>query len=362
MKYFLSFVMFSVFLFGCQSNNKINKNSTDSELIMSSNETFDYDSIFDDQAVEDDEKYKAYFFETKDKLFLTNKTSNSRLDYTIRQLIESTLNQAFNTSPEFFEEINIALEVNSPFLYKDEVLFSAEEYIVQSPGLTILAQQDDIKNIIGKILKREIDPFYESGTSQFDNAAKVSDLILYILVTENVDGLFVKSSVLDKSGKILGIKNASISIGKTLDESTVEFVTVKVPPQFRAFELMKTAVSQEQLYGFGSKTVSASNMSLEQANGYCNEHNMHLTSPYVFEYARRAAEFDRPKGIVNLELISALDSEDADEEFYDERDYLELEEDDQSNHFLVFDWNSESYSIVSNSYSSEKMTFRCYKQ
>lgn len=352
-------------LVGCQSTDKSNNQDLNPPLIMNSQANTNYDSIFDEPVEEDDEKYTAYFYDSRGKRFLTERTTGNRIDNTTKRLIDKTLKQAFSKLPYIPEEINIALEVSAPYNYKDEVLFTAEEYIVQSPNLTIQAQADETEQVIGKILKRELDPFYDDNSGQFDDIARASDLILYILVTEKDNKVIIKSSVLNKTGQIMGVKSASINL-QVSALNTSGFVTVEVPMvasnETKSFELMKAAVNQEQLYGVGSKVISAANMSLDQANAYCTKHNMLLTSPYVFEFARRKGEIDRPNGLAHQELIAALDSEETDYDFYRDGDYLELEEDDQSNHFLVFDWNSEIYSIVSNSYSSEKMTFRCYKQ
>ncbi len=350
---------------GCQSTSKVASDKTDEPLIMDSQIAGDYTSIFDDDTDEKkDDKFQAYFYDSRGQRFLTNKSSASRLDTTTSQLIEQTLQQAFSKLPYIPESMNISLEVNAPYVYKDEVLYAAQAYIVDAPNLTIQAQAEETQAVIGKILKRELDPFYDDNSGQFDDVARASDLILYLLVSEKDKQVVLKSSVLSKSGQILGIKSATMDSGDS-NFSQSGFVLVSVPYATtngsRTFELMKSAVSQEQLYGVGSGSIAASNMSLDQANAYCTQHNMLLTSPYVFEFARRKGEFDRPKGIANLELIAALDSEDADYDFYRERDYLELEDDLQSNHFLVFDWNSETYSIVSNSFTSEKMAFRCYK-
>lgn len=361
----VNYLLALIVLTGCQSTSQTSNEASEQQLIMGSGAESNYTSIFDDEIVEDDEKYQAYFYDTRGKRFLTQKAGGSRLDTATKRLMDKTLKQAFSNLPYIPEEINVALEVNAPYAYKDEVLYTAEEYIVQSPNLTIQAQADETEQVIGKILKRELDPFYDDNTGQFDDVARVSDLIIYLLVTERDKNVVIKSSILNKTGQILGVKTSTLNFEQT-SLSASGFVVVDVPYSVsngtRPFELMKSAVNQEQLFGVGSKMVSASGMSLEQANAYCTNHNMFLTSPYVFEFARRRGEFDRPKGIANLELIAALDSEDADYDFYRERDYLELEDDYQSNHFLVFDWNTEGYSIVSNSYTSEKMTFRCYKQ
>lgn len=351
-------------LVGCQSTDNSSKESVEQPLIMSAQTDTNYESLFDEPAEDEDEKYIAYFYDSRGKRFLTERSSGNSLDTTTKRLIDKTLKQAFAKLPYIPEEINVALEVNAPYNYKDEVLFTAEEYIVQSPNLTIQAQAEETEQVIGKILKRELDPFYDDNGGQFDDIARASDLILYLLVTDKDNKVTIKSSVLNKNGQIMGVKSDSINL-KAAELSTSGFVTVDVPyvetNDVGSFELMKAAVNQEQLYGVGSKTISAANMSLEQANAYCTKHNMLLTSPYVFEFARRKGEIDRPNGIAHQELIAALDFEGVDYNFYREDDYLELENDDQANHFLVFDWNSESYAIVENSYSSEKMTFRCYK-
>lgn len=366
MKKELGYLMALSLLAGCQSTSKPKEEAVDQPLIMGTEAETNYTSIFDDEeADEDEKKYQAYFYDSRGKRFLTHKSAGSRLDTTTSRLIDKTLKQAFSKLPYIPEEINVALEVSAPYNYKDEVLYTAEEYIVESPNLTIQAQAEETEKVIGKILKRELDPFYDDNTEQFDDVARASDLILYILVSEKDKTVLIKSSVLNKTGQIMGVKTASLNLEESA-LSTSGYVVIDVPYSTtngtRSFELMKSAVSEEQLYGVGSKAISASDMSLEQANAYCTSHNMLLTSPYVFEFARRKGQFDRPRGIANQELIAALDSEDADYDFYRERDYLELEDDYQSNHFLLFDWNTETYSIVSNSYTSERLTFRCYKQ
>ena len=353
-----------VFLVGCQMTDNKPSESTSSPLHISVSDEAEYNSIFEDEPEEDEDKFSAYFYDSRGKRFLSHKSSTSTLNTAVNRLLDKGLKQAFSKLAYVPDEINVALEVNAPYAHKDEILFSAEEYIVQAPNLSIQAQQGDTEKVIGKILKRELDPFYDASEASFDDTAKVSDLVLYILADQKGGDLIIKVSVLSKSAEILGIKTTKVGLNGAAS-TTSGFVTVDVPFSTsngtRAYQVMRNVVSREQLYGVGSKSIAATNMSLEQANNYCTEYSQMLTSPYVFEFARRKSEINRPTGIANLELIAALD-EDTDSDFYREEDYLELEDDYQSNHFLVFDWNAETYAIVANSFSSERMTFRCYKQ
>lgn len=322
-----------------------------------------YVDLFTDDEEEVD--YEAYFFDSKGQRFLAKNSSYSKLETAVQRMIERTLAQASARINNGYGELDVALEVSGGGSYRDDIITAAEQYIVGNPLLSLRAQEADVEQVLGKILKQELDPFYAASDSNFDESAKISDLVLYILANEKSSLLDVKVSALSKSGSVLGVTKSTVPLrGQTNQGSRFAFVKVPFSESngSREFQLMSYPVSINEMFGAGSNSIAVTNVSLEQASNYCDQNNLRLTSPYVFEFARRKQQIIRPSGNAYEEIIAAVDYEDIDEPFYREQDRLELEDDDMANTFLVFNWNTERYTIVSNSYSSRNMTFRCFKQ
>ena len=338
-----------------------------SSVYVPNTNTFD-DSLYTDLFTEEQDvvDYEAYFWDSKGQRFLASNSSYSKLDTAIQRLIEQALGQAINRIENSYNGLAIALQVSGGGNYRDDVLTAAEQYIIGNPTLNLRAQEADVEQVLGKILKQELDPFYAASDTQIDQSAQISDLVLYILASEKGSLLDVKISALSKSGSVLGVAKSTIPLrGQT--HQVNRFSYVKVPfsdgsGSGREFQLLSYPVSVNDMFGAGSSSLAVTNVSLEQANNYCDQNNLRLTSPYVFEFARRNQQLNRPSGNVQEEIIAAIDYEDIDEPFYREEDRLELEDDDMANTFLVFNWNTERYTIVANSYSSRNMTFRCFKQ
>ena len=322
-----------------------------------------YMDLFDDEEEELD--YEAYFYDSKDQRFLAQASSFSKLDTLVERLMEDTFAQASSRLNNAFGELDIVLEVKGGGSYRNDVLTAAEQYIVSNPLLSLRAQEQEVDQVLGKILKQELDPFFAGSESDFDDFAEVSDLVLYILAEEESDVLDLKVSALSKSGKVLGVSKADLALRGQVNQAH-RFAFVDVPfsesSGSREFQLMRYPVSVNEMFGSGSSTIAVTDVSLEQASNYCYENDLRLSSPYVFEFARRDLKVSRPAGNAYEEIIAAVDYEDIDEPFYREEDRLELEDDDMANTFIAFNWNTEKYTIVSNSYSSRNMTFRCFKQ
>jgi hypothetical protein len=314
---------------------------------------------------EEEVDYEAYFFDSKGQRFLERNSSYSKLDTVVQRMIEQALAQAAARINNGYGELAVALEVSGGGSYRDDIITAAEQYIVSNPMLILRAQEADVDQVLGKILKQELDPFYTASDSDFDESAKISDLVLYILANEKNNLLDVKISALSKAGSVLGVTKSTVPLrGQTNQGSRFAFVKVPFSENSgsREFQLMSYPVSINEMFGSGSKSIAVTSVSLEQASNYCDQNNLRLTSPYVFEFARRKQQIIRPAGNAYEEIIAAVDYEDIDEPFYREQDRLELEDDDMANTFLVFNWNTERFTIVSNSYSSRNMTFRCFKQ
>jgi len=322
-----------------------------------------YMDLFDDEEEEVD--YEAYFYDSKGQRFLESTSSFNKLDTLLERLIEDTFSQASGRLNNAYGELDIVLEVNGGGSYRNDVISAAEQYIISNPLLSLRAQEQEVDQVLGKILKQELDPFFAGSESDFDDFAEVSDLVLYIIAEEETDELGLKVSALSKSGKVLGVSKADLPLrGQVSQTNRYAFVDVPFSESSgsREFQLMRYPVSVRKMYGSGSPNIAVTDVSLEQASNYCYENDLRLSSPYIFEFARRDLKLNRPAGNAYEEIIAAVDDEDIDEPFYREEDRLELEDDDMANTFLAFNWNTERYTIVSNSYSSRNMTFRCFKQ
>ena len=356
---YLSFL--PLMLVACASQDVENKEDT--KTLEQSFEQDLYLDLFDEE--EDEIDYEAYFFDSKGQRFLEKNSSFSKLDTLIERLIEQTFAQASSRMNNAFGELDIALEVSGGGGYRNDVVTAAEQYIVSNPLLSLRAQEEEVDQVLGKILKQELDPFFAASDDDFGESAEVSDLVLYILAQEQDDVLDIKISALSKSGKVLGVSKSELALrGQINQANRYSFVDVPFSESSgsREFQLMRHPVSVNEMFGSGSSTIAVTDVSLEQASNYCYENDLRLSSPYVFEFARRDLQINRPAGNAYEEIIAAVDYEDIDEPFYREEDRLELEDDDMANTFLAFNWNTERYTIVSNSYSSRNMTFRCFKQ
>ncbi|WP_438465291.1 hypothetical protein [Marinomonas sp. PE14-40] len=322
-----------------------------------------YLDLFDEEEEELD--YEAYFFDSKGQRFLEKNSSFSKLDTLIERLIEQAFAQASSRMSNAYGELDVALEVSGGGSYRNDVITASEQYIVSNPLLSLRAQEEEVDQVLGKILKQELDPFFATSDSDFGETAEVSDLVLYILAEEKEDTLNLKVSALSKSGQVLGVAKSDLPLrGQVTQANRYSFVEVPFSESSggREFQIMRYPVSVNEMFGAGSTSIAVTDVSLEQASNYCYENDLRLSSPYVFEFARRDLQINRPAGNAYEEIIAAVDYEDIDEPFYREEDRLELEDDDMANTFLAFNWNTERYTIVSNSYSSRNMTFRCFKQ
>lgn len=353
--------LLSILITGCASQN-LEKDENEARLEQSFEQDL-YLDLFDEE--DDEVDYEAYFYDTKGQRFLEKNSSFSKLDTLLERLIEQTFAQASSRMNNAFDELDIALEVSGGGSYRNDVITAAEQYIVANPLLSLRAQEEEVDQVLGKILKQELDPFFAASDSDFGESAEVSDLVLYILAQENDDVLDIKISALSKSGRVLGVAKSALALrGKINQANRFSFVDVPFSESSgsREFKIMRYPVSVNEMFGSGSSAIAVTDVSLEQASNYCYENDLRLTSPYIFEFARRDLKINRPAGNAHEEIVAAVDYEDIDEPFYREEDRLELEDDDMANTFIAFNWNTERYTIVSNSYSSRNMTFRCFKQ
>jgi len=128
------------------------------------------------------------------------------------------------------------------------------------------------------------------------------------------------------------------------------------------FRIMSRMVSKKEFLGNGSNTESVTNISYEAANNFCHAkfNGAVLSTPYIFEHARRNSLLQKPIKSDMLEMIAPVDYEDFDDTFRLEGDKLESSDEDVST-MIIFNWDSQKYYTISLSYKSNNMGFRCYK-
>lgn len=104
------------------------------------------------------------------------------------------------------------------------------------------------------------------------------------------------------------------------------------------------------------------NISFEAANNFCNVkfNGAVLSTPYIFDYARRSGKLAKENQNNLIEMIAPVDYEDYDDTFMVEGDKLESSDEDVST-MIIFHWSTQKYYAISLSYKSADMGFRCYK-
>lgn len=367
MKYLLIVVLF--LLTACKSALVSNEPSSNEAVSERETPYREYSDIFEDDDEEDesaDDPNQAYFFDSLGQRFYVNYGSSSRLDSVVAQTLDNLLIAARKRYANLPEYLNVVLEVESPSQFRGDIVAAAEENLVsKSPFISLQSQEVESREIVSKIIQRELDPFYSSSYDSFDLEAQVSDLIIYIRAETTDEMLEIKMSILSKASTVIAVDRSSIPIS-TNTSTSKSYVSVTVPEsdpsRYKVFDVMRYAVNERQLRGIGSVSNSSVNMSYSQANAYCEEQSLRLTSPYVFEFARRDGEISPPTGGASEEIIAALDEEDFDSPFFREgKDHLSPD-DEQDNTYLLFDWDTELYSIVAKSYKSTATSFRCFKR
>ncbi|WP_261822750.1 hypothetical protein [Vibrio neonatus] len=345
------YLLFTTLFVGCADNSSY---MTQSDFDM----RFDDDFQTSNVVKSSDDIYDAYFFDTKNsKFYFESSKSKSSFDL----LLSDTIQIALNKANEIDGRLNVTLYYTGSISLKSQIFNDAKAYFANSSDFNLQDSSLETKKIINRINARELDPFYVKSKNSFSEPVSTSDLIVFLSGTEERNRDKIRVSILNNKGVVLATKT---HFEHNTDKGNL-FIDVSVKytdrPGFKKFKLKLFPVSQRSFSGIGSNNLSVTNVSFEQANEYCLRNNMQLSSPYIFENARKQKLIKKPNRGVTLEMISPLDSDDVDEPFLREGDYLELVDDYQSNYMLVFDWTTETYRIVFNSFKSSRLTFRCYK-
>ncbi|MDA7817994.1 hypothetical protein N9A28_07375 [Sulfurimonas sp.] len=160
------------------------------------------------------------------------------------------------------------------------------------------------------------------------------------------------------------------SKGKVYDASTsssqLKWLRVRVPHtnsrNGTTFKVMSRVVTKKEFLGSGSTKEPMTNISYEAANNFCSVKfdGAVLSTPYVFEHARRNSLLKKPKNKDFIEMVAPVDYEDFDDTFKRKGDKLESSDEDVST-MIIFRWDTQKYYTISLSYKSSDMGFRCYK-
>jgi len=334
---FFNFLVLILFLAGCASSTfSGNKAITKNQI----KEISFIDVLKIDNS--DKENPELYFLETKGKILYSQSNGNIGLDYKVKRLLGNLLDK-FRLRRH--RKIYISLEISDKLKNKNKILSIAQDYILSHKKFQLANTDKSSLNILRKVLKREKDSIYKSNHNI--KLRKSSDVILYI----SGDDKFLIAKLIAKNGKIL--RKSDIDLNKNEG-----WVKVKVPRNdgpAQVFEVMIRPVTRNEYLGYGGD-VSVTKVSFLEANNYCIKKNAQLIWPYVFEYARRALAINRPNGSANKEIIAPYDDEDQDI-YYQQGDKIESPDETM----ILFDWNSERYFYVNDSYGSDDTTFRCMR-
>ena len=326
-----------------------------------------FSSMLNDVSFEDKKSssndYELYFHDSKGRRYFSDIHSSDVLSASLDRLIDDLMRSASRRMSNYSRKrnLNLVLEIEGSGEYLGSVTTAAEQYILSKKRYTLQSQDSDMKNIVSKILKRELDPFYQGG-NDVNLTAKASDFILYLKFKNLADNINFKASLLSKSGEVLAVKTNKVNLLEDKDNSS--WVRAAVPHAdgngSKTYNVQRRAITEHSLFGRGSKLNSVTNMNFEQANKYCLTQGSLLSGIYAFEHARRTRKLVPPSGNAKEELIAPYD-EDEDETFLKPGDHLELSDDGSANNIIVFNWVTETYSAVASSYRSSRMTFRCMK-
>lgn len=181
----------------------------------------------------------------------------------------------------------------------------------------------------------------------------------------DIDALF-KTEKEDDEDELYFKDSKGKKFTNNYSDSKLTWIDVIVPhtnkKNYTTFSVMSRVVSKKDFLGRGSNTEPITNISYEAANNFCSIkfNGAVLSTPYIFEYARRNILVLKPNNQEFIEMISPVDYEDFDDTFFTEGDNLESSEEDSST-MIIFDWNLQKYYAISLSYKSKNMGFRCYK-
>jgi len=353
-------------------NSATNETRTEETKKTPAAKTYDpnsslFSTMLDGVSFEDkknaENSYELYFHDSKGKRYFSDIHSSDVLSASLDRLIDDLMRQASRRMSNYSRKrnLNLVLEIEGAGEYLSSVTTSAEQYILRQKRYTLQSQDIEMKNVVSKILKRELDPFYQGG-NDVNMTAKASDFILYLKFKELNNNIDFKASLLSKSGEVLAVNTSKVNLIEDKDSS--RWVIAAVPyadgNKSKTYNVQRRAITQHALFGRGSKLNSVTNMNFEQANKYCLTQGSAITGIYAFEHARRTRKLLPPSGNASQELIAPYD-EDEDEIFLKPGDKLELSDEGSANNIIVFNWVTETYSAVASSYRSGRMTFRCMK-
>ncbi|NPA65872.1 MAG: hypothetical protein GXO11_03220 [Epsilonproteobacteria bacterium] len=347
------------FLVGCGGATPTS-NEAISTKITHENETLDLLDVSAEEMLEENENdQELYFADTQGKVFYSG-MSNAKTDVGYR--VELLLNDLFFSAKAKLPRVNrrkklyISVVVGQKSYKRTNILEAAQEYILSHRHYGLANTDRQSMNVLKKVLRQERDGIYKH-TAKGTKLRSSSDVVLYVSASKSKEYLYLKAKLISKNGEILAQTKSKINLNQSKVQQT--WVEVRVPRNdapAQLFEVMSKAVSQNEFYGKGGDDPVV-NISFSQANNYCKSKlNAELLHPYVFEYARRSLVLKRPSSSVSSEIIAPFDEEDH-EVYYQEGDYLEVEDGD----IVLFDWNSEKYFAVSNLYRSPETTFRCMR-
>jgi hypothetical protein len=365
----ISIIVFISLLLACNGGKISTKSDVNNTKRIASYD--DGDSMFSMMLEEGDlqldenltnESYELYFHDSRSKRYLSNMRSSDVLSASVERLISDVMRSASHRMSNYTRkrQLNLVLEVEGQGSYRESVVNAGEQYILSQKRYTLQSQDDAMQSVVSKILKRELDPFYE-GASYTNLTAKASDFIMFIKFNNRADVFKFKGSLLSKSGEVLAVSTKKLDLESAKNNKS-QWVDVVVPfsdgNSVKNYKVMKRTVTNGALFGRGSKLHSAIDMNLNQANQYCTMQHALPMSVFAFEHARRARKILPPTGSASEELIAPFDIEE-DESFLRAGDHLEVNDSGSLNHIIVFNWVTERYSAVSKSYRSSKMAFRC---
>jgi len=318
-------------------------------------------NVINEEEEEEDNEY--YFSDSKGKTFYSQHSGN-QVSFRTTLLLESLFKEAKSELPRISrkKKLNISLEVKSDSRLKKEVLSAAQNFILTKKKFQLANTDEEALAILRDVLKKEQDSLYEH---QQDIATKkASDIVLVLYASKNKKKMLITGQIYSKNATLLGQKTNETYITEETNKNK-EWVDVSVPRSaggVQVFEIMRNAISMQQYTGIpSSKPVS--NVNYIIADKYCREQmQAQLSTPYVFENARKSLAMSRPSSPITQELISFFDEDD--DIYFMKDDYIGYSEDDEEDNNddpITFDWNSEKYYPVSKVFKSKNTTFRCIR-
>ena len=322
------------------------------------NNTF-FDVINEDED-EDDNEY--YFSDSKGKTFYSQH-SGSDASFRTNLLLEALFKETKSELPKISrkKKLNISLEVKSDSSLKKEVLSSAQNFILSKKKFQLANTDEEALAILRDVLKQEQDSLYEN--KQEIKTKKASDIVLVLYASKNNKKMLITAQIYSKNATLLGQKTNETYITEETNKNK-EWVDVSVPRSaggMQVFEIMRNAISVKQYTGIPSNK-PISNVNYIIADKYCRDKmQAQLSTPYVFENARKSLAMSRPSSPITQELISFFDEDD--DIYFMPDDNIGYGEDDEDTNDdpITFDWNSEKYYPVSKVFKSKSTTFRCIR-